>query len=109
LELILFRGLRIGRTVVVVAVILFFAATGVMAGSTRSARTDDGDRTTIIVSLVKAPVMVLKNIAVTQTKLERHVSSSLLHAGVDAFARVVRWLSRESKAKPAVSRLPREL
>ena len=101
---------RFGRIGVVIAVVLCFAAGTVIAKPKNTQRDPDRGRS-VIVTLVKTPVLVIKNVAVVQDKLERHVSSTILHAGVVAFTRAMRWFSREerSKAGSSPSSLPRSL
>lgn len=101
---------RIARVAVVIAVVLVLAASATLAGSKRvESRAEQGRSP--VAAVIKAQVKVIKAFAVTEAKLERHVSSSLLHAGVDIFTRAIRWVSHEVKVqpKPAPSRLPREL
>ena len=101
---------RAGRVMVVVAVVLFLAASGTLAGSKREESRAKQGRSPVA-AVIKAQVKVIKTIAVAEAKLERQVSSSLLHTGVDIFTRALRWVSREVKVqpKPSQSRLPREL
>ncbi len=101
---------RFGRIGVVIAVVFFLAASTVIAKPKNTQRDPDRGRS-VIVTLVKAPVLVIKNVAVAQDKLERHVSSTILHAGVVAFTRAMRWFSRgeRSKAGSGPSSLPRSL
>lgn len=101
---------RSGRIGVVIAVVFFLAAGTVTAKPTDNGRDLDRGRS-VIVTLVKAPVLVIKNVAVAQDKLERHVSSTILHAGVVAFTRAMRWFADEErpKAGSSPSSLPRSL
>ena len=100
---------RFGRVGIVIAVVVFLAA-GTVVAKPNTQRDHDRDRS-VLVMLVKTPVIAFKNVAKVQDRLERHVSSTLLHAGVDAFTKAVRWFSQEEKAKArsGSSSLPRSL
>ena len=87
--------LRFGRIGIVIAVIFFFAAGTVVAKPKNTQRDLDRERS-VIVTLVKTPVLVIKDVAKVQDKLERHVSSTILHAGVVAFTKAIRWFSQEN-------------
>ena len=103
------NGLRLGRIGVVIAVIFFFAAGTVIAKPKNTQR--DLDQRSVLVTLVKTPVFVVKEIAIAQDKLERHVSSTILHAGVVAFTRAIRWFSHEEspEAGSSPSSFPKSL
>ena len=104
------NGLRLGRIGVVIAVIFFFAAGTVIAKPKNTQRDLDRQRS-VLVTLVKTPVFVVKEIAIAQDKLERHVSSTILHAGVVAFTRAIRWFSHEEspEAGSSPSSFPKSL
>ena len=106
------RLLRAGRIVAVVAVVLFFAAVAgaeVERNGRQSGRSSERSRPAVV-KLVKAPVLVMKHVAVTGAKLENHVSSSFLHTGVDLFTRTIHWFSRHARTKPpAAPGLPSKL
>jgi hypothetical protein len=101
---------RFGRIGVVIAVIFFFAA-GPAIAKPKNSQSDLVRERSVIVTLVKTPVLVVKNIAIAQDKLERHVSSTILHAGVVAFTRAIRWFSHEEspKAGSSPSSFPKSL
>jgi hypothetical protein len=90
--------LRFGRIGIVIAVIFFFAA-GTVIAKPKNTQRDPGHDRSVIVTLVKTPVLVVKNVAKVQDKLERHVSSTILHAGVVAFTKAIRWFSHEESPK----------
>jgi len=101
---------RFGRIGVVIAVIFFFAAGTVIAKPKDNQRGQDRERS-VMVTLIKTPVLAIKNVAIVQDKLERHVSSTILHAGVVAFTKAIRWFSHEEKPKAGsgTSSIPRSL
>lgn len=102
--------LRFGRVGVVVAIIFFFAAATVIA-KPKDNRRGPNREPSVLVTLVKTPVLVVKNVAVAQDKLERHVSSTILHVGVVAFTKAIRWFSHEEKPKAGsgMSPIPKKL
>jgi hypothetical protein len=85
---------RTGRIVVVTAIILYFSVSAALAGS----RAGAAERRPIsLVTVIKTPVKVLALVVAKEHELERYVSSTVLHAGVDLFTESVRWLSRKAE------------
>lgn len=85
---------RAARALLVVAVILFFAAPIAFGDAGAGARGHSP-----VAQMVKAPVKILADLAIAHSKVERHVSSSILHAGVDLFTRALRRLLPEEDRK----------
>lgn len=90
-------ALRTGRTLLILAVILFLASSTALAGEKGSDRIEQKQRMVVVVIKISTPEPTAPSAA--QAKENKNVPYVLIQTGVELLKRSLRWLKKDGNDK----------